>query len=91
MRAALGVEQINVIGGSYGTRVAQQYAMRYPQHTRSVVLDGVAPNALVVGGEFAQRLQEALAQAGRAMREAARAARRASAAPAARPAPACRR
>ena len=66
---ALGVDKVNVIGGSYGTRVAQQYAMHYPQHTRSVVLDGVAPNRLVVGGEFAQRLQEALRQAGRAMRE----------------------
>ena len=60
VRAALGVDKINVIGGSYGTRVAQQYAMHYPQHTRSVVLDGVAPNRLVVGGEFAQRLDEAL-------------------------------
>ena len=60
VRAALGVQQVNVIGGSYGTRVAQQYAMAYPQHTRSVVLDGVAPNRLVVGGEFARRLQESL-------------------------------
>ena len=60
VRAALGVERINVMGGSYGTRVAQQYAMHYPQHTRSVVLDGVAPNRLVVGGEFAQRLDDTL-------------------------------
>lgn len=61
VRAALGVEKINVIGGSYGTRVAQQYAARYPQHTRSVVLDGVAPNDLVVGGEFATTFEDALA------------------------------
>ena len=60
VREAMGVDKINVMGGSYGTRVAQQYAMHYPKHTRSVVLDGVAPNRLVVGGEFAQRLQEAL-------------------------------
>ena len=60
VRAALGVQQVNVIGGSYGTRVAQQYAMAYPKHTRSVVLDGVAPNRLVIGGEFARRLEEAL-------------------------------
>jgi pimeloyl-ACP methyl ester carboxylesterase len=60
VRAALGVDRINVMGGSYGTRVAQQYAMHYPRHTRSVVLDGVAPNRVVVGGEFAQRLDEAL-------------------------------
>jgi pimeloyl-ACP methyl ester carboxylesterase len=60
VRQALGVAQVNVVGGSYGTRVAQQYAMAYPKHTRSIVLDGVAPNRLVVGGEFARRLQEAL-------------------------------
>lgn len=61
VRAALGVERINLVGGSYGTRVAQQYAARYPQHTRAIVLDGVAPNSLVVGGEFAHTLEDALA------------------------------
>lgn len=60
VRSALGADKINVMGGSYGTRVAQQYAMHYPQHTRTVVLDGVAPNRVVVGGEFALRLEEAL-------------------------------
>jgi pimeloyl-ACP methyl ester carboxylesterase len=60
VRAALGSDKINVIGGSYGTRVAQQYAMHYPQHVRSVVLDGVAPNRMVVGGEFARQLEAAL-------------------------------
>lgn len=60
VRAALGVEKINLMGGSYGTRVAQQYAMAHPQRTRSVVLDGVAPNRLVVGGEFARTLEESL-------------------------------
>lgn len=62
VRAALGAEQINLIGGSYGTRVAQQYAMRHPQHTRSLVLDGVVPNELVLGSEHARNLDEALAQ-----------------------------
>lgn len=60
VRAAIGAERINVVGGSYGTRVAQQYAMRFPERVRTVVLDGVAPNDLVVGGEFARRLDEAL-------------------------------
>lgn len=60
VRAALGVAQINLVGVSYGTRVAQHYAATWPQHTRSVVLDGVAPNSLVVGGEFAQTLEDAL-------------------------------
>lgn len=61
VREALGAQQINLIGGSYGTRVAQQYAMRYPQHTRTVVLDGVAPNDLVIGGEFARTFEDAIA------------------------------
>ncbi|QDH71607.1 alpha/beta hydrolase [Marilutibacter alkalisoli] len=60
VRAAMGVERINLVGGSYGTRVTQQYAARYPQHTRSVVLDGVVPNRLVVGGEFARMLDRSL-------------------------------
>lgn len=62
VRAAMGIDQINVIGGSYGTRVAQQYAAHYPQHTRTVVIDGVAPNRLVVGGEFARKFDQALAK-----------------------------
>jgi len=60
VRAALGVAQINLVGVSYGTRVAQQYAAKYPTHTRSLVLDGVAPNDLVVGGEFARTFERAL-------------------------------
>lgn len=61
VRAALGVEQVNLLGISYGTRVAQQYAAAHPQHTRSVILDGTAPNDLVIGGEFARTLEDALA------------------------------
>ncbi|WP_167393780.1 alpha/beta hydrolase [Xanthomonas populi] len=72
VRAALGVQSINLIGGSYGTRVAQHYATRYPQHTRSVVLDGVAPNDLVIGGEFARTFEDAIAlQASQCRKEAA--------------------
>lgn len=61
VRAALGVATINLVGVSYGTRVAQQYAARYPEHTRAFVLDGVVPNDLVVGGEFAHTFENALA------------------------------
>lgn len=60
VRAALGVDKINLVGGSYGTRVAQQYAARYPQHTRAVVIDGVAPNDVVVGGDFANTFEDAI-------------------------------
>ena len=61
VRAALGVDKVNLIGGSYGTRVAQQYAHRYADHTRAVIIDGVAPNELVVGGEFANTFENAIA------------------------------
>jgi pimeloyl-ACP methyl ester carboxylesterase len=46
VRAALGYERINLWGGSYGTRVAQEFARRYPSRVRSMVLDGVAPPAM---------------------------------------------
>ena len=60
VREAIGAREINLVGGSYGTRVAQQYARRFPQHVRSIVLDGVAPNDLVVGGEFAHTFEDAI-------------------------------
>ncbi|TMH10150.1 MAG: alpha/beta hydrolase, partial [Betaproteobacteria bacterium] len=46
VRAALGYQRINLWGGSYGTRVAQEFARRYPSRVRSMVLDGVAPPAM---------------------------------------------
>ncbi|UJB19049.1 MULTISPECIES: alpha/beta hydrolase [Lysobacter] len=61
VRTAIGAAKIDLVGVSYGTRVAQQYAGRYPQHTRAVVLDGVAPNELVLGSEHARNLDSALA------------------------------
>ncbi|MFP7723437.1 alpha/beta fold hydrolase [Lysobacter sp. A3-1-A15] len=60
VRLAIGAPQVNLVGGSYGTRVAQQYAATYPQQTRSLVLDGVVPNDLVVGGEFGHTFEDAL-------------------------------
>jgi pimeloyl-ACP methyl ester carboxylesterase len=41
VRAWLGYERINVLGGSYGTRAAQAYMRQHPQHVRSAVLMGV--------------------------------------------------
>lgn len=46
VRAALGYDQINLWGGSYGTRAALAYAKQFPEHTRRVVLDGAAPTEL---------------------------------------------
>ena len=61
VRAAIGTEKIDLVGVSYGTRVAQQYARRYPNQTRTVVLDSVAPNELIFGNDFARNLDDALA------------------------------
>ena len=60
VRKAIGAAQINLVGISYGTRVAQQYAAKYPASTRTIVLDSVAPNSLVLGNEFARNLEDAL-------------------------------
>ncbi len=39
LRRALGVDQVSWLGVSYGTQVALNYAERFPQHTRAVVVD----------------------------------------------------
>jgi pimeloyl-ACP methyl ester carboxylesterase len=62
VRAALGVEQWNLYGVSYGTRVAQHYLRRYPMRARSVVLDGVVPPPLALGPDVAREAQRALEQ-----------------------------
>jgi pimeloyl-ACP methyl ester carboxylesterase len=46
VRAALGYARWNLWGGSYGTRVAQEYLRQHPARVRSIVLDGVAAPAL---------------------------------------------
>jgi pimeloyl-ACP methyl ester carboxylesterase len=60
VRRLIGAETINLVGVSYGTRVAQHYAKHYPQQLRSMVLDGVAPNTQLLGSEHARNLEDAL-------------------------------
>lgn len=48
VRRALAYPRINLWGGSYGTRVAQEYLRRHPDVIRSVVLDSVAPPRMIV-------------------------------------------
>jgi pimeloyl-ACP methyl ester carboxylesterase len=62
VRHALGDVPLDLVGVSYGTRVAQQYAARYPGAVRSVVLDSPVPNRLALMSEHARNLEEALRQ-----------------------------
>jgi pimeloyl-ACP methyl ester carboxylesterase len=43
VRKALGYTRINIWGGSFGTRLAQHYALLYPATTRGLILDGATP------------------------------------------------
>jgi pimeloyl-ACP methyl ester carboxylesterase len=43
VRAALGAERVDLVGASYGTRVALEYQRQFPARVRRSVLDGVAP------------------------------------------------
>jgi pimeloyl-ACP methyl ester carboxylesterase len=60
LRQALGAPEFDLVGVSYGTRVAQQYLKRHPEGVRSLVLDSAVPNELVLGAEFAVNLDAAL-------------------------------
>jgi len=43
VRVALAYPEINVVGVSYGTRAALEYARQFPAAVRRMVLDGVVP------------------------------------------------
>jgi pimeloyl-ACP methyl ester carboxylesterase len=59
-RAALGYQQINLLGVSYGTRAALTYLHRYPGRVRSAILDGVVPQDQALGANVARDAQRAL-------------------------------
>jgi len=60
VRAALGYEQINISGGSYGTRAALVYLKRYPRRVRAVVMQGVSPTNQSMPRDFPQHTERAL-------------------------------
>jgi pimeloyl-ACP methyl ester carboxylesterase len=60
VRKAVGAVQVNLIGGSYGTRVAQTYLRYHPTSIRTVVIDGVVPQEMALGGEHGSNLDSAL-------------------------------
>src|SRR6185436_10045578 len=43
VRKALGYKQWNLLGGSYGTRLALEVVRRHPEGVRTLLLDSVAP------------------------------------------------
>jgi len=52
VRRQLEVEQINLVGGSYGTRAALDYMRQFPLAVRRAVIDGVAPPDMVLPASF---------------------------------------
>jgi pimeloyl-ACP methyl ester carboxylesterase len=52
VRAQLGAERINVVGGSYGTRAALEYLRQFPTHVRRAYLDGAAPPDMALPASF---------------------------------------
>lgn len=59
VREALGYSQISLYGGSYGTRLALEFARRHDAHTHRVVLDGVAPVSMALPWKVAQTFERA--------------------------------
>jgi len=60
VRQAAGYSELTLYGVSYGTRVAQHYLRRFPNHTRAVIIDGVVDVGLnLAGAEIARRSQDA--------------------------------
>lgn len=60
VRAALGYEQVNLLGVSYGTRAALTYTRLFPERVRSLVLDGVVPPGWALGSTMRADAQRAL-------------------------------
>lgn len=60
VRLALGAPQLNLVGGSYGTRVALEYLRRHPDSLRTVTLDAVVPPELALLQEHAANLDATL-------------------------------
>lgn len=59
IRQILGYQDINLLGGSYGTRAAFVYLRRHGETVRSAVLDGVAPMSMPIPANIAVDAQSA--------------------------------
>jgi pimeloyl-ACP methyl ester carboxylesterase len=60
LAAALGYPEVDVMGTSYGTRVAQELMRLHPQRVRRVILEGVVPSEMFIPAPFARDAQRSL-------------------------------
>lgn len=60
VRRQLGVVKVNLIGASYGTRVALEMLRQFPSSVRRAVLDGVAPADMALPASMSVDSQAAL-------------------------------
>lgn len=60
VRAALGYDQLNLFGGSYGTRAVQVYLRRHGAHARTAVLHGATSTSAFIPLDLAPDAQRAL-------------------------------
>ncbi len=60
VRRALGYQQINIVGVSYGTRAAQVFLKRHPDSVRAIILLGVSPTNQFMPRDFPQDTERAL-------------------------------
>jgi pimeloyl-ACP methyl ester carboxylesterase len=59
LREALGEQKISFYGASYGSLIGEQYAERYPQNLRALVLDGVMDHSAGLGTFLVQETDAA--------------------------------
>lgn len=60
VRAALGYERVNVVGGSYGSLAALDYLRRHEAHVRTVAIEGIVPPDYRLPLLFAKTIQGSL-------------------------------
>jgi len=46
LRTGLAVDQLNIYGVSYGTRIALEFERMYPNSTKALILDGIYPQSV---------------------------------------------
>ena len=60
VRAALGYDRVNVVGGSYGSLAALDYLRRHEAHVRAVAIEGIVPPDYRLPLPFAKTIQGSL-------------------------------